>query len=87
MSTPPNDAADKAYRLNEAVADLALSWAMHAWHPSDSRDLVRLVIKWAEEFEAVPCDDDNYLDRIDAFFNDKYQAWLEETPASQRHSS
>lgn len=72
------------YALCEAVADLAWNFALANVHPGDSRDVTRLCIGWAEEFERKwhghewgVDEGPEYLEAIDAWFEEKYSAWLE----------
>jgi hypothetical protein len=70
---------EETYSLCETVADLAL-WAGHdlakgLWkRPPDSRELVRLLIEWSEEFERDNAGrewDGEYLEAIDSFYRQK----------------
>ncbi len=66
--------------LCEAVADLAVNFAVAEFHPDDSRELARLCIEWAEEFEKKNAGrewDGEYIEEIDAFFDVKYAAWMD----------
>lgn len=73
------------YGFGEAVFDLALNWG-HAYAlqtkavPEDSREMARLVIEWAEEFETRNEDREwngEYMEEIDQFFELKYREWKE----------
>ena len=83
--------ANICYELCETVADLTSLLMIKPNLPNDSRESVRLVIEWAEEFEAKNAGeqwiDREYLEVIEQFFEEKYRAWLEATPArSVRHT-
>jgi hypothetical protein len=71
--------------LCEAVSDLTSLFAGQPQVPANSRDLCYLVINWAEEFERLHVGetwaDREYLEVIEAFFNDHYRAWLTAAPA------
>jgi hypothetical protein len=77
--------ANIAYELCEAVADLTTLFMSRSNLPNDSRETVRLVIEWAEEFETrnagEPWIDREYLEVIEQFFEEKYRAWLDSAPA------
>lgn len=77
--------ANIAYELCETVADLTTLFMSRPNLPNDSRETVRLVIEWAEEFEARNAGerwiDREYLEVIEQFFEDKYRAWLDSAPA------
>lgn len=69
---------ESVYSLCEVVADLALNFASAEVKPENSRELARLIIEWAEVFEARHKDRDwegEYLEEIDAFFYEQYEAW------------
>ena len=67
------------YSLCEVVADL--SWFLHrdleaerVGHIEDSREVVRLVLEWAEEVETIHADrewDGEYFEAIDDFYAEK----------------
>jgi len=68
------------YSLCEVVADL--SWFLHrdlmaggVGHiDDDSREVIRLIIEWAEEFETIHADrewDGEYFEAIDDFYAEK----------------
>lgn len=68
------------YSLCETVADIAIRFAHAPWVPEDSRELTRLIIEWAEIFEAHNKDREwngEYLEAIDAFFDDQFYDWNE----------
>jgi len=73
------------YALCEAVSDLTALFMTQSRLPANSRDVVQLCVDWAAEFEARHGDTDwvevEYLDTIDAFFAEKYRAWIETVPA------
>lgn len=43
--------AEKAYSLNEAVADIAYIAGTKKYHTGNSREDLANIIKWAQEFE------------------------------------
>lgn len=66
------------YHLCEAVADLACNFAHAEFTPDDSRELPRLCIEWAQDFEAEHAGrewDGEYIEAIDAYFAKRYDAW------------
>jgi hypothetical protein len=74
---------DRVYSLSEAVADLTwnLTSDMEAGkvgHIPDSREVIRLCIEWANEFEAANAGeqwiDREYMEAIDAFYSDKIKS-------------
>jgi hypothetical protein len=69
----------------ETTSDLTSLFAGQAQVPANSRDLCYLVINWAEEFERLHVGetwaDREYLEVIEAFFNDHYRAWLTAAPS------
>lgn len=79
------------FGLCEAVSDLTALFVSQPQLPANSRDVCMLVVDWAEEFEKQHADTDwaevEYLETIDRFFEDKYRAWLETTPARDRRSN
>jgi hypothetical protein len=69
----------RVYSLCEAVADLSASFIVMPKVPADSREMTRLCIEWAQEFEKIHGGrewDGEYIETIDAFFADKYDAWI-----------
>jgi hypothetical protein len=77
--------ANIAYELCETVSDLTSLFMAQPNLPIDSRETVRLVIEWSEEFEARNAGehwiDREYLEVIEEFFEEKYRAWLDSAPA------
>lgn len=77
--------ANIRYELCETVADITTLFMPKPNLPNDSRETVRLVIEWAEEFEAKYAGeqwiDREYLEVIEQFFEEKYCAWLDSAPA------
>ncbi len=77
--------ANIAYELCETVADLTSLFMVQPNLPNDSRETVRLVIEWSEEFEARNAGehwiDREYLEVIEEFFERKYREWIETVPA------
>ncbi len=74
-----SSAVEKTYSLCEAVADIAINFAVQSIHPDDSRELIRLVIEWAEIFEARNKGrewDGEYIQEIDSFFFEQYNEWV-----------
>jgi hypothetical protein len=73
------------YGLCEVVSDLTAHFMTQPSLPANSRDVVQLCVDWAAEFEARHGDTDwnevDYLETIDAFFTEKYRAWIETVPA------
>lgn len=73
------------YDLCETVSDLTALFVTQPSLPANSRDVCLLVIEWAEEFMrrhgGVDWGEADYLETIDAFFADKYRAWIESVPA------
>ena len=73
------------YVLCEAVSDLTSLFMIQPQLPANSRDTCNLVIDWSVEFDRKHANTDwadfEYLDVIDAFFAQKYRAWLESAPA------
>ncbi len=73
------------YDLCEAVSDLTALFMFQPQIPANSRDVVRLSVDWAGEFEArhrsVDWAEIEYLEAIDRFFDQKYREWLESAPA------
>ena len=73
------------YVLCEAVSDLTSLLMIQPQLPANSRDTCNLVIDWSVEFDRKHANTDwgdlDYLDVIDAFFVQKYRAWLESAPA------
>ena len=73
------------YSLCEAVSDLTAHFMTQQHLPANSRDVVHLCVDWAAEFEARHSGTDwaemEYLETIDAFFAEKYRAWIETVPA------
>lgn len=73
------------YVLCEAVSDLTSLFMIQPQLPANSRDTCNLVIDWSVEFDRKHANTDwgdlDYLDVIDAFFVQKYRAWLESAPA------
>lgn len=73
------------YALCEAVSDLTALFIQQPALPANSRDVVQLCVDWAAEFETRHGSTDwtevEYLETIDAFFADKYRAWIETVPA------
>jgi hypothetical protein len=73
---------DRVYSLSEAVADLTwnLTSDMEAGkvgHIPDSREVIRLCIEWANEFEAKNAGrewDGEYMEAIDAFYTEKIKS-------------
>ena len=80
-----------SYGLCETVSDLASLFMSKPSFPNDSRESVRLVIEWAEEFEnrnaGEAWADREYLEEIEMFFDQKYRAWLESAPARSLRNS
>jgi len=74
-----------SYALCETVADLMAFFVEQPNLPNDSRETIRLTIEWAEEFEAHNAGEAwanrEYLEDIQAFFEEKYRAWLEAAPS------
>jgi len=70
--------------LCETVSDLTALFVAQPELPADSRELCRLVIDWAEEFERQHTGetwaDLEYLETIECFFSAHYRAWLEAAP-------
>ena len=70
--------------LCETVSDLTSLFVVQPELPADSRELCRLVIDWAEEFERCHAGetwaDCEYLEVIETFFSAHYRAWLEAAP-------
>jgi hypothetical protein len=76
--------------LLETVFDLAQHWQAKATDythfnsgnsvPEDSREIARLTIEWAKEFEADFQQTYNpkrdYMEEVEVFFNQKYAEWL-----------
>jgi hypothetical protein len=75
----------ESYGLCEAVSDLTSLFMTQAKLPANSRDTCSFIIDWAEEFDRRHAETDwaevEYLETIDAFFSEKYRAWLESAPA------
>lgn len=78
----PSPEAVARYSFGEAVADLSANFERQELKPDDSRETVRLVIEWAEEFERKHAGHQwgqdggpEYMDAIDVFFFDKYTKW------------
>lgn len=73
-----------SYALCETVADLTAFFVEQPNLPNDSRETIRLTIEWAEEFEARNAGEAwanrEYLEDIQAFFEEKYRVWLEAAP-------
>ena len=70
--------------LCETVCDLSTMFIKQPHLPDDSRELVRLSILWAEEFERQNAGetwaDREYLEVIETFFHDHYRDWLNPSP-------
>ena len=84
MAQDADDLPGEVYSLCEAVADLSASFITAPVLPNDSREMNRLCIMWAQEFEEKNQDvswgvDEgaDYIEAIDAFFDEKYKAWRE----------
>lgn len=67
------------YSLCEAVADMAVCFAVADFVPNNSRDLVSLCIKWAQAFEQKfaghkwgETDGRDYIDEVTRFFYECY---------------
>lgn len=73
------------FALCEAVSDLTAFFMTMPQLPADSREVVRLCVDWAAEFEtqneASDWIDGDYLEVIGAYFEQKYRAWIESIPA------
>jgi hypothetical protein len=73
------------FALCEAVSDLTALFVIQPHLPANSREVVQLCVGWAAEFEKRHGDTDwaevEYLETIDAFFTEKYRAWIESVPA------
>ena len=83
---PKRDQLSPATRsICETTSDLTSLFAGQAQVPANSRDLCYLVINWAEEFERLHAGetwaDREYLEVIEAFFNEHYRAWLATAPS------
>ena len=79
------------YDLCETVSDLTSLFVTQPTLPANSRDVCLLVIEWAEEFMNRHASTDwgevEYLETIDAFFAEKYRAWIDSVPARDlRHN-
>jgi hypothetical protein len=73
----------------ETVSDLTLQFAEAEFLPQDSRELPRLVIEWAEIFEARNAGrewDGEYLEEIETFFRAQYAAWAARPGDPIRHN-
>lgn len=75
------------YSLCETVSDLTALFVTQPQLPANSRDVCLLAIAWAEEFssrhESTDWGEVDYLEAIDAFFEEKYRAWIESVPARE----
>ena len=75
------------FALCEAVSDLTALFMTKPQLPADSREVVRLCVDWAAEFETRHEADDwiegDYLETIGDFFERKYRAWIESIPARE----
>ncbi len=73
------------YDLCEVVSDLTAQFVTQPQLPANSRDVCMLVIAWAEEFssrhQGTDWNEVEYLETIDAFFSEKYRAWIDSVPA------
>lgn len=75
--------SDRCYALCEAVADMAINFAVAPTVPNDSREATRLCIAWARDFErinfGVRWGEDpgkEYIEAIDAYFAQRYAEWV-----------
>lgn len=92
MKTSTAKAAKERYDFAEAVADLSAMFTNPDFAPEvpeDSRETVRLVIEWAEIFQARNADrewDGEYLEEIEAFFRSQYhgQPWTGRSQVNPR---
>lgn len=73
------------YELCETVSDLTALFMTQPQLPANSRDVCALVVDWAGEFTerhaATDWAEVEYLDTVDAFFAEKYRAWIDSVPA------
>ncbi len=85
----PAEAAKERHDFGEAVADIARNFAHAQLIPEDSREFASKCVEWAEIFQKKNAGrewDGEYIEEIDAFFDEQYKAWENgREPSRQNH--